>query len=114
MLSQSLQYVVEDPVLDCSDYCIKDIVGQTCGFLPRDIQAFIADAGANFILRINDTVGTINFTECAESISGENFHKQLSKDDLEQCAKCEMGGRWWAGGCKKKINIRYCAVSTHA
>lgn len=32
-----------------SEDLIKDIVGQTSGFMPRDIRALIADAGANLI-----------------------------------------------------------------
>lgn len=28
---------------------VKDIVGQTSGFMPRDLRALIADAGANLI-----------------------------------------------------------------
>lgn len=30
---------------------IKDVVGQTSGFMPRDIHALVADAGANLITR---------------------------------------------------------------
>ncbi|XP_059625722.1 peroxisomal ATPase PEX6 isoform X2 [Cornus florida] len=53
--------VVEDEDIYCeeksnvdstaSEDLLRDIVGQTSGFMPRDMRAFIADAGANLIPR---------------------------------------------------------------
>ncbi|XP_015969025.1 peroxisome biogenesis protein 6 [Arachis duranensis] len=54
MLSHSLQSVsglLSDPDLEGF---VKEIVGQTSGFMPRDMCALIADAGANLFPR-NDT-----------------------------------------------------------
>lgn len=36
---------------------IKDIVAQTSGFMPRDLQALLADAGANLLQKRNEKVG---------------------------------------------------------
>ncbi|XP_059625724.1 peroxisomal ATPase PEX6 isoform X4 [Cornus florida] len=51
MLSQSLQHVSEQFPDTASEDLLRDIVGQTSGFMPRDMRAFIADAGANLIPR---------------------------------------------------------------
>lgn len=53
MLLQSLQNVSELlPDIDTEDF-IKDVVGQTSGFMPRDMHALIADAGASLFSRGN-------------------------------------------------------------
>ncbi|MQL74644.1 hypothetical protein Taro_006998 [Colocasia esculenta] len=44
---------------------LKDIVGQTSGFKPRDIRSLVADAGANFVSRLltpTDKVGSASCT----------------------------------------------------
>ncbi|KAF5744157.1 hypothetical protein HS088_TW08G00753 [Tripterygium wilfordii] len=51
MLSQSLQSVTKLLSNTVSEEIIKDMVGQTSGFMPRDLHALIADAGAHLILR---------------------------------------------------------------
>ncbi|XP_031100512.1 peroxisome biogenesis protein 6 [Ipomoea triloba] len=49
MMSQSLQRITAMlPNASTEDF-IKDIVGQTSGFMPRDLRALIADAGASLI-----------------------------------------------------------------
>ncbi|KAK1559426.1 hypothetical protein Q3G72_014366 [Acer saccharum] len=49
MLSQLLKGVSELLADTGSEESIKDMVGQTSGFMPRDLHALIADAGANLI-----------------------------------------------------------------
>ncbi|GAV83366.1 LOW QUALITY PROTEIN: AAA domain-containing protein, partial [Cephalotus follicularis] len=49
MLHQLLQGVSELLSSTGSEEVIKDIIGQTSGFMPRDLCALIADAGANFL-----------------------------------------------------------------
>ncbi|XP_010556760.1 PREDICTED: peroxisome biogenesis protein 6 [Tarenaya hassleriana] len=50
MLSQSLQGVSQ--LLNASsDEFVKSLVGQTSGFIPRDLCALVADAGANLFIR---------------------------------------------------------------
>lgn len=66
MLSQSLHDVSGLLPNAASDDFIKDIVGQTSGFMPRDLHALIADAGANLIPRQN-----IQFDKAEPEILGE-------------------------------------------
>ena len=42
-----------------SEDLIKDIVAQTSGFMPRDICALVADAGANLIPKGNAQIETV-------------------------------------------------------
>lgn len=65
---------------------VKDIAGQTSGFLPRDMRSLIADAGMNLLPRDH-----INFDKADPGISGENSSleskpaqvpKILEKEDL--------------------------------
>ncbi|KAJ9547632.1 hypothetical protein OSB04_020175 [Centaurea solstitialis] len=49
MLSQSLQRIPELLPDTSPEDLVKDMVGQTSGFMPRDIQALIADASSTLI-----------------------------------------------------------------
>lgn len=51
ILSQSLQSVSQLLNNTNTEEFIKDVVGQSSGFMPRDIHALVADAGANLITR---------------------------------------------------------------
>ncbi|GER24752.1 peroxisomal biogenesis factor [Striga asiatica] len=54
LLTQSFQHISELlPNISIEDL-VKDIVGQTSGFTPRDLRALIADAGANLIIPKNE------------------------------------------------------------
>ncbi|KAK4780599.1 hypothetical protein SAY87_016705 [Trapa incisa] len=92
MLTQSLQSVSQLlPSKSPGDF-IKEIVGQTSGFLPRDIRALVADAGANLIPRgssMKDRVGPIGATgyleeQAAEDKSSNNEAHVLEKEDLSK------------------------------
>ncbi|CAN6454667.1 unnamed protein product [Victoria cruziana] len=89
MLLQSLQFVTSHPLLDGGDDIIRELVAQTSGFLPRDIQALVADAGTNFIQRLSSDINITVFKERDESTSVEGINKTLCKDDtfkaLEWC-----------------------------
>lgn len=43
---------------------LKDIVGQTSGFMPRDINALVADAGANLMPRLGSKIGSVESRNC--------------------------------------------------
>ncbi|KAI3514652.1 hypothetical protein L1887_13247 [Cichorium endivia] len=49
MLSESLHLIPELLPDTCTDDLVKDMVGQTSGFMPRDIRALIADASSSLI-----------------------------------------------------------------
>lgn len=77
---------------------IKDIIGQTSGFMPRDINALVADASASFVHRsLNDkeTVGpsdsdyaeisiakSVSAPECNNFLKKSSEH--LKEEDLSQ------------------------------
>ncbi|KAK1283540.1 Peroxisome biogenesis protein 6 [Acorus calamus] len=48
---------------------LKDIVGQTSGFMPRDIRALIADASANFMPRLSKDGADSEIRSCDERSS---------------------------------------------
>ncbi|ESQ36631.1 hypothetical protein EUTSA_v10006717mg [Eutrema salsugineum] len=59
MLSQSLQGVSQF-LNTSSDEFVKGLVGQTSGFLPRDLRALVADAGANLFISKESEAEKIN------------------------------------------------------
>lgn len=88
---------------DCSDRCflqsspedfVRDIVGQTSGFIPRDLNALIADAGANImtgsVLHKNKVDSRDMHNKSAEDKTvlendvKEAVNQVLRKDDLAQ------------------------------
>ncbi|XP_011626676.1 peroxisome biogenesis protein 6 isoform X1 [Amborella trichopoda] len=102
MISQSLQSVVKDASHNDIDEVVKDVVGQTSGFLPRDVRALVADAGANLIPRLHkemDRVDTevvddgpsVLFKYELDSSSGKDADQCLGKEDLlkalDRCKK---------------------------
>jgi peroxin-6 len=64
-----------------SEDFIKEIAGQTSGFMPRDIRAMIADAGANLIPKGNVLHQKVEPEE-VDSKSYEVAPKVLGKEDL--------------------------------
>lgn len=74
-----------------SEALVKEIVGQTSGYMPRDIRALIADAGANLFPRNNakvekdesDDVDSFFNSKMAEDTShGKVSHQIPGKEDL--------------------------------
>lgn len=72
---------------------IKEIVGQTSGFLPRDIRALIADAGANLIPRGSSKTDKVdpedetNYSKqqaVEDNILSSNEARVLEKEDLSK------------------------------
>ncbi|CAN8295835.1 unnamed protein product [Cochlearia groenlandica] len=59
MLSQSLQGVSQ-LLNTSSDEFMKGLVGQTSGFLPRDLRALVADAGANLFISQESETNKMN------------------------------------------------------
>ncbi|CAN6693798.1 unnamed protein product [Malus baccata var. baccata] len=85
MVTQSLQ--------TASELFSNDIVAQTSGFMPRDIRALIADAGANLISRGNVPINSVKSEESdgslrsdveSDSKSSEVAPQVLGKDNLTQ------------------------------
>ncbi|KAL2556705.1 Peroxisome biogenesis protein 6 [Forsythia ovata] len=77
MLSQYFQSVSELFPNNSSEDLLKDIVGQTSGFMPRDLRALIADAGANLI-------SSTSFQE-EKFEPGEKSKFSLDSNPVENC-----------------------------
>ncbi|XP_054820199.1 peroxisomal ATPase PEX6 isoform X2 [Prosopis cineraria] len=71
MLSQSLQSVSEFLSNTDADSFVKEIVGQTSGFMPRDMCALIADVGANLFPRSSEAVDKARPKDIDGSFSSE-------------------------------------------
>ncbi|KAG9156988.1 hypothetical protein Leryth_009024 [Lithospermum erythrorhizon] len=87
MLSQSLQDVSKLLPNVSAEDLVKDIVGQTSGFMPRDLMSLIADAGANLVSSCKIPSGVHNETigpdsEPVNSRSNHDVARSLDKDDL--------------------------------
>ncbi|KAL3029909.1 hypothetical protein AAZX31_03G191000 [Glycine max] len=91
MLFQSLQSVSGLLSNTDSEALVKEIVGQTSGYMPRDICALIADAGANLFPRNNakvdkdvpDDVGSSLSSKVAEDNNQRKVSPLITgKEDL--------------------------------
>ncbi|GKV04957.1 hypothetical protein SLEP1_g17034 [Rubroshorea leprosula] len=87
MLSQSLKGVSEVLFDASSEDVLKDMVAQTSGFTPRDLQALIADAAVNLIPR-NDF--QVDKAESMES-NGSLRVKAMQSNDPCKAASQIMG-----------------------
>ncbi|KAK1385186.1 Peroxisome biogenesis protein 6 [Heracleum sosnowskyi] len=111
MISESLKSISELLPDGTSEDLIKDIAGQTSGFLPRDMRSLIADAGMNLIPRDH-----INFDKADPGISGESSSlgskqvqepKILEKEDLVKALERSKKRNASALGTPKVPNIKW-------
>ncbi|KAI3982822.1 hypothetical protein MKX01_010305 [Papaver californicum] len=112
MLTQSLQSVSK---VDMAEI-VKDMVGQTSGFMPRDIKALVADAGANLIPRLTD--GSIEHRESNDkkSVKFELAHdnapskdasKNLGREDITKALDRSKKRNASALGTPKVPNVKW-------
>ncbi|KAK4492575.1 hypothetical protein RD792_003390 [Penstemon davidsonii] len=97
LMSQSLQHVSALLPNTSANELVKDIVGQTSGYMPRDLRALIADAGANFLSErkkmepVNSTDNSLESSsnEDSSNIGDEPVHfgKENFIKALEQSKK---------------------------
>lgn len=111
MISESLKSISELLPDGTSEDLMKDIAGQTSGFLPRDMRSLIADAGMNLIPRDH-----INFDKADPGISGESSllgSKQvqepriLEKEDLVKALERSKKRNASALGTPKVPNVKW-------
>ncbi|KAK1307677.1 Peroxisome biogenesis protein 6 [Acorus calamus] len=69
MMSESLHSVWNVHSFAGTREFLKDIVGQTSGFMPRDIRALIADASANFMPRFSKDGANSKIRRCDDRSS---------------------------------------------
>ncbi|KAJ4828499.1 peroxisomal assembly protein [Turnera subulata] len=82
MLSQSIQSACNLLQIIGSDGNMKDIVGQTSGFMPRDLRALIADAGANFVTTSNIPVDEVEPQELDSSVGVKGVKQNDESRDV--------------------------------
>ncbi|KAB1203040.1 Peroxisome biogenesis protein 6 [Morella rubra] len=106
MLSQSLQSVSNLlPNVGSEDF-IKEISGQTSGFMPRDIRALIADAGANLILRVDVPLPKVEPKE-VDMNSCKAVPQVLGKEDLTKAMERSKKRNASALGTPKVPNVKW-------
>ncbi|CAN1354386.1 Peroxisome biogenesis protein 6 [Linum perenne] len=76
MFSQLLQR--DSELLLNGDDTVKDVVAQTSGFMPRDLNALIADAGANLIARVDVPVEKIETEDLNSSCIAQKLQENTS------------------------------------
>ncbi|KAK6937427.1 ATPase, AAA-type, core [Dillenia turbinata] len=117
LLSQSLQRVSEPLINSGSEAIIKDLVGQTSGFMPRDLRALVADAGANLVpkykiqnddLRPRDATHSDSiFNQQGENSSLEDTPQMMYKDDIAKALERSKKRNASALGTPKVPNVKW-------
>ncbi|RDX86979.1 Peroxisome biogenesis protein 6, partial [Mucuna pruriens] len=116
MLFQSLQSVSELLSNTDSETLVKEIVGQTSGYMPRDMCALVADASANLFLKNNakvdkdvlDDVDSSSSSKMAE----DNNHGKVSpqipgREDLLNALERSKKRNASALGTPKVPNVKW-------
>ncbi|XP_050265419.1 peroxisome biogenesis protein 6 [Quercus robur] len=106
MLTQSLQSVSELLSNTGSEDFIKEIVGQTSGFMPRDLCALIADAGANLIPSGNVPNEKVEPKEL-DSDSHEVAPQVLGKEGMTKALERSKKRNASALGTPKVPNVKW-------
>uniref|UniRef100_A0A2P2M9Y4 ATPase AAA-type core domain-containing protein n=1 Tax=Rhizophora mucronata TaxID=61149 RepID=A0A2P2M9Y4_RHIMU len=89
ILSQSLQSCSKLLSNTRLEDAVKDMVAQTSGFLPRDLCALVADAGASLISKNNVQAGSIGPGESDILIKGQTLHDNKSCTALSHIVRKE-------------------------
>ncbi|KAM6558430.1 hypothetical protein CsatA_027669 [Cannabis sativa] len=116
MLSQSLQSVTKlIPDINTEDF-VKDIVGQTSGFMPRDMHALMADAGASLFSKVNTPIDPDESKKLSQSPkfqaepgseSSESTTQVLGKENLMKALDRSKKRNASALGTPKVPNVKW-------
>ncbi|CAF2116913.1 BnaC08g45880D [Brassica napus] len=109
LLSRSLQDVSQ-LLNTSSDEFVKDLVGQTSGFLPRDLRALVADAGANlFISKESETekIDSLSGDVDQSSQLGNSSETLTAKDDFSKALDRSKKRNASALGAPKVPNVKW-------
>ncbi|KAJ7972918.1 Peroxisome biogenesis protein 6 [Quillaja saponaria] len=117
MLSQSLQNLSELLPNTNPESFLKDIVGQTSGFMPRDLRALVADAGANLCPIYNAVVtnkakpkesgGSLSSRTVQNSGSDEVAPQAPEKENLMKALERTKKRNATALGTPKVPNVKW-------
>ncbi|KAB2016286.1 hypothetical protein ES319_D08G085800v1 [Gossypium barbadense] len=94
---------------------VKDIVGQTSGFMPRDLCALVADTGANLISKSNFQTGKAESSQSDDSVgvkavqdtSSNTTARLRGKEDLEKALERSKKRTASALGAPKVPNVKW-------
>lgn len=98
---------------DSEDF-VKDVVGQTSGFMPRDMHALIADAGASLFSKVNIPIDpneskelnqSQRFQAESDSKSSESAPQVLGKENLTKALERSKKRNASALGTPKVSNV---------
>ncbi|KAH6811136.1 peroxin 6 [Perilla frutescens var. frutescens] len=113
LLSQSFQHI-SDLLPDTSvQDLVKDIVGQTSGFMPRDLLALVADAGANIISKMeklepqDSTPGSFESSSVEDSNKINDASQDLSKENIFKALERSKKRNASALGTPKVPNVKW-------
>ena len=85
----------------CTEDVVKDMVGQTSGFMPRDIRALVADAGSSLI-----PINGSSFEKLGDSkefmVKALERSKKRNASALGTPKVCKI-----KNGCVAKINTKF-------
>ncbi|XWS76513.1 hypothetical protein CRYUN_Cryun01aG0182900 [Craigia yunnanensis] len=90
MLSQSLQGVSGLLSDTCLEDFVKDIVGQISGFMTRDLNALVGDAGANLMLRSNFHTGKAESSQSDDPVRVKAVHSASSNTAAHSTGKEDL------------------------
>ncbi|MBA0795746.1 hypothetical protein Gohar_006582, partial [Gossypium harknessii] len=115
MLSQSMQGVSEFLSDTRLEDFVKDIVGQTSGFMPRDLCALVADTGANLISKSNFQTSKAESSQSDDSVgvkavqdtSSNTTARLRGKEDLEKALERSKKRTASALGAPKVPNVKW-------
>ncbi|KAH0660381.1 hypothetical protein KY289_029129 [Solanum tuberosum] len=116
MLSQSLQHVSELLPNTSLEDLVKDLVGQTSGFMPRDLRALVADVGANLVhSHASQDVKVVHGdlkegSHESKPIENDGSHdsaKSLSKEDVMKSLERSKKRNATALGTPKVPNVKW-------
>ncbi|KAJ8552971.1 hypothetical protein K7X08_020364 [Anisodus acutangulus] len=112
MLSQSLQHISELLLNTSLEDLVKDLVGQTSGFMPRDLRALVADAGSNLVLSrdIQEVEHLREGSHESKPIENNGSHdsaKSLSKEDVMKSLERSKKRNASALGTPKVPNVKW-------
>ncbi|KAF3627382.1 Peroxisome biogenesis protein 6 [Capsicum annuum] len=116
MLSQSLQRVSELLPNTSLEDLVKDLVGQTSGFMPKDLRALVADVGANLVhshgsLDVKVVHGDLkessHESKKIENNGSQDSAKSLSKEDVMKSLERSKKRNATALGTPKVPNVKW-------
>lgn len=119
MLFQELKGVITTTINDPYKEFLKDIAGQTSGFMPRDLSALVADASANFIhrtLKYGDVDGGRSYNDGHvkgfpfakdEGTSSKSSPEHLSNEDFSRALERSKKRNASALGTPKVPNVKW-------